>query len=319
VGSNVPRQRLAAGKTLRLTAPNVNDLDPAAVYVISAPGTEARGRAPVWETCLSLRSTNCTEIIDSTPTTMIIRFWGSSPLEIPLNDPAALAGVFRGFRMAYVDISGMPHHVWAPLVRAGFAVLDTLYAIYTEPDVYKKHPNPTSRTEFDLSEGFRGIEPLPGLAKLRGPSDENNSILVALLGFEGRRASHLALALDPVPKVFAIIGVPGFRVEYPQITYASNEDFLSEFRAHANARYAAASCPFEAFDALTDIQRDSGGKYMYIAPIGTKPHALGAICYALKHQDNTEIMYDHPNRKAGRTAGIGTMHVYTLKPSHVAS
>ena len=57
---------------------------------------------------------------------------------------------------------------------------------------------------------------------------------------------------------------------------------------------------------------------MYIAPIGTKPHALGAICYALRNPDTTEIMYDNPIRKPGRTAGIGQMHVYMLKPSYVA-
>src|SRR6185295_1118190 len=231
---------------------------------------------------LQQRKENCAEIIDSTPTTVLVQRGSTGPVTVPLNDGAAMAAIFDGFSSAYVDISGMAHHVWAPLVRAGLVALDTLFAVYTEPDTYRKHPNPTSRSEFDLSDGFRGIAPLPGFAKLQGPADEKESILVALLGFEGRRASHLALALDPVPKVFAIVGVPGFRVEYPQITCWSNEDFLTEYRAHVNTRYAAASCPFEAFDVLADIQRDSGNKYMYIAPIGTKPHALGAICYALR-------------------------------------
>jgi hypothetical protein len=212
----------------------------------------------------------------------------------------------------------MPHHVWAPLLRVGFRVLDELYVVYNEPAIYKKHPSPTSRGEFDLSEGFRGIEPLPGFAKLRGPDDEKDAVFVALVGFEGKRPTQVALALDPVPRVFAIIGVPGFRVEYPQISHASNIEFIEAYRAHADVRFAAASCPFETFDALWDIQRDCAEKYMYIVPVGTKPHAVGAICYALGHPATTEIMYDHPIRKAGRTDGIGTMHIYTLKPSYVA-
>jgi hypothetical protein len=114
------------------------------------------------------------------------------------------------------------------------------------------------------------------------------------------------------------VGVPGFRIEYPQITHASNEDFLNEYRAHANVRLARASCPFEAFEALSELHRDCSGRYMYIAPVGTKPHALGAICYALKNPDTTEIMYDNPVRKPGRTAGVRTFHIYKLKPSHVA-
>lgn len=107
-------------------------------------------------------------------------------------------------------------------------------------------------------------------------------------------------------------------MEYPQITFSSNAEFLEETRAHANIRIAAASCPFETFDTLADIQRDSGNKYMYIAPIGTKPHSVGAICYALKFPEATELMYDHPIRKPGRTQGIGLVHFYTMKPSYVA-
>jgi len=229
-----------------------------------------------------------------------------------------LRAIFGRFSSAYIDISGLPHHVWAPVLREAFRSLDVVRAVYAEPEVYKKHPSPTSKTEFDLSEGFRGIEPIPGFAKLRGPDDETNAILVALLGFEGKRATHIALALDPVPKAFAVVGVPGFRVEYPQITHASNDDFLTEFGAHANIRFAAATSPFEAYDALTDIHVDAAGKYMYVAPIGTKPHALGAICYVLKHPTVTALRYDNPIRKAGRTQGIGLLHVYTLKPSYAS-
>lgn len=312
------RNRLAAGKTLRLKLAVIGDLDPSAMYVLSAVGTEPRARAPIWNDCLRLRKENCSEVTEATATTILLRRRDEAPVSIPLNDASAIAKIFDGFHSAYVDISGMAHHVWAPLIRAGFVALDNLFAVYTEPEEYRKHPNPTTRSEFDLSDGFRGIEPLPGFAKLRGPTDEKESILVALLGFEGRRASYIALALDPVPKVFAVVGVPGFRVEYPQVTCWSNEEFLTEYQAHSNTRYAAASCPFEAFDTLGEIQRDSGGKYMYIAPIGTKPHALGAICYVLQYPDNTEIMYDNPIRKPGRTAGIGQMHIYCLKPSHVA-
>lgn len=310
--------RQAAGKTLRLSNPALSDLRADAGYVISAAGTEARGRAPVWEMCLQNRPTNCVEVLDSTDTTVRVRQASSAEKELTLNDDNALASVFGGFRAAYLDVSGMPHHVWAPLLRVGFSVLDELYVVYTEPAIYKKHPSPTSRTEFDLSAGFRGIAPLPGFAKLRGPEDEKDAVFVALLGFEGKRASHVALSLDPVPRVFAVIGVPGFRIEYPQITHASNIDFLAEYRAHANVRFASASCPFETYEALSEIQRDCPGKYMYLVPIGTKPHAVGAICYALTHPASTEIMYDHPIRKAGRTDGIGTMHIYQLKPSHVA-
>lgn len=311
------RARPFAGQTRRLAAPGVADLDADASYVFSSPGTEARGRAAIWDACVAARADNCIEVLASSPSHVTLRRGGNTE-DIALNDDNTLGAALAIRAATYIDISGLPHHVWAPLIRAGFRSMQTLYATYVEPDSYKRHPSPTSRTEFDLSEGFRGIEPLPGFAKLRGPEDEKDSVLVALLGFEGNRARHVALALDPVPRIYAIVGVPGFRIEYPQITHASNEDFLSEHRAHANIRLARASCPFESYEALGELHRDCGGRYMYIAPIGTKPHALGAICYALKNPDTTEIMYDNPVRKPGRTEGVRTFHIYKLKPSHVA-
>ncbi|MBL8802964.1 MAG: hypothetical protein JNN27_13255 [Planctomycetes bacterium] len=235
-----------------------------------------------------------------------------------LSDDLSLGALFNGFSSVYLDISGLPHHVWGPILRATFAKLETVRAVYVEPEVYRKHPSPTSRTEFDLSDGLRGVAPLPGFARLIGPEDGGQAVLVALLGFEGRRASLIAASLDPLPPVYALIGVPGFQVDYAQIAHASNEDFLLEARAHENIRYAAASCPFELFDALDAIWRDARRPYMFVAPIGTKPHSLGAICYALKNPEHTELLYDHPRRKPGRTHGIGPSHIYTLKPSYVA-
>ena len=311
------RPRLYAGLTRRLASPKVGDLDADALFICSSSGTEARARAAIWDEIFVTKPDQCVEVVASTESHVSFRR-GRLTLEIALNDDNALMEVLSARRAAYVDISGLPHHVWAPLIRAGFRAVDTLYATYTEPDSYRRHPSPTSRTEFDLSEGFRGVEPLPGFAKLRGPDDETEAVLVTLLGFEGNRARHVALALDPVPPVYAIVGVPGFRIEYPQVTFAANEDFIGEYRAHASIRMARASCPFEAFDSLSEVHRDSGGGYMYIAPVGTKPHALGAICYALKQPTNTEIMYDNPLRKSGRTDGVRIFHIYRLKPSHVA-
>lgn len=312
------RVRPSAGKTLHLQVPDLADLEPAAHYFFSAMGSEARSRAPIWDRCLNERSTNCVEIIEWTRASLKVRLQDGTESEVALNDDVALRELMLRSPSAYLDISGLPHHVWAPLLRAGFATLSTLRVVYAEPEKYRRHPSPTSRSEFDLSEGFLGIEPIPGFAKLRGPDDETAAVLVALLGFEGKRATRVALELDPVPPVFAVVGVPGFRIEYPQVTHASNAEFLHEHRVFARIRHAPASCPFGAFDALVDIQRDTGGKYMYLAPIGTKPHSLGAICFALKNPASTEVMYDHPLRKPGRTDGLGPVHIYTLKPSHVA-
>jgi len=43
---------------------------------------------------------------------------------------------------------------------------------------------------------------------------------------------------------------------------------------------------------------------------GTKPHALGAILFAIAHSDDVEIVYDNVKRKVGRTTGVARCLVY---------
>lgn len=182
--------------------------------------------------------------------------------------------------------------------------------LYAEPESYKPHPSPASATLFDLSVTFEGLAPLPGFARLAGPDDENRCLFVAMLGFEGNRPERLVLQLDPIPKVIPVVGVPGFQLEYPAFTVACNRVILDEYRAHSELRFARASCPFEAFETLREIRKDYPEHYMYLAPVGTKPHALGMILFAIANPNTTEIMFDHPIKKAGRTKGVGILHIY---------
>jgi len=189
----VTPRRPSAGKTLRLQSPGLSDLSPDAAYVFSAPSPEPRARAPIWNICAAHRSRNCFEITEVTSTTLTYRRDGGAPQVVALNDQGALVNMISEFRVAYVDISGVPHGVWAPLVRAGLSALETFHVMYAEPGKYKQHPSPTSLSEFLLSADIRGIAPLPGFANLRGPENENEAVLVALLGFEGDRAKRVAL------------------------------------------------------------------------------------------------------------------------------
>ena len=61
----------------------------------------------------------------------------------------------------------------------------------------------------------------------------------------------------------------------------------------------------DAYLTLDQIAKDNTNPYMIVAPIGTKPHAIGAILYAIKHRDEVELLYDNPKRSVHRTDGIG--------------
>lgn len=208
-----------------------------------------------------------------------------------------------------IDLTSLENRVWAPLVRALIGLRADFIALYAEPDDYRKGDLPGN--VYDLS-GGRGIEPLPGFAQIsRRRNDEGH--FAPLLGFEGARLSHIYDQEEvEVSRSFPVIGSPGFRIEYPAITYVANQSMLELAHMHQRVELAQASCPFEAYGALQRIRERVGDHHLRVAPIGTKPHALGAILFAIANPAGTEIVYDHPKRTQGRTSGTRRVYVYEI-------
>jgi hypothetical protein len=68
---------------------------------------------------------------------------------------------------------------------------------------------------------------------------------------------------------------------------------------------------------LDDIAMLYPEAFFRVAPIGTKPHGLASVLFALANPDRVELIYDHPIRRAGRTSGTARLlvyHVYALAP-----
>ena len=218
-----------------------------------------------------------------------------------------------------VDISGVDHMFWAGCMVEFRSRVAGLYFIYTEPSTYRfaVRPSTTDSFEtglFDLSDRSRGVSPLPRFANLRGPEMyEGRSVFVPLLGFEARRVLNVLSGLDPTPTdVIPIVGVPGYRLEFPSYSVACNEIFFSETRSQGRIRYAPANDPFQARNVLRNIGEDFPDTYMYIAPIGTRPHALGALMFANEERERAEILFDHPVRKSKSRQGTGNAHLYKV-------
>jgi len=210
----------------------------------------------------------------------------------------------------YIDITGLAHHVWAPLLRVALMMALRTKVVYVEPGDYRFSRRPTEAEIFDLSERISGIAPIPGFFGLSDPEDDA-ICFVPLLGFEGPRLAYLLEYVQPPrAKIVPVVGVPGFRVEYPFYTYHGNQQPLRDTNAWKNIRFARANCPFSLFYLLQDISRDYPEHLIKIAPIGTKPHALGAVLYSLAGGRRVELVYDHPIRKADRTMGSARTLVY---------
>ena len=223
---------------------------------------------------------------------------------------AAFIGRFTG-RQVFLDVTGLSHHVWMPILKILVELGENVSAIYAEPAKYTISTNPRPSEFFDLSERIRGVSPIPMFARVarRGPQEPTTA---ALLGFEGARFKYLLETLQPEgDSVYPIIGVPGFQMDYPFHTYEGNADPLETSHSWPNVHFVDAACPFSLYHTLLALKTQREGARLRIATIGTKPHALGAAIYAILN-DEAELVYDHPVRKKGRTSGAGRCHVYHI-------
>lgn len=295
-------------QTLRFRNLTPTDILTDEIVIVASDATEERGHLPIWNHFANNEPERIIFLTRLSRETFTAKFLADTKV-IDLKDEVSIGNYLSQSRYL-LDISGMPHHVWAPIIKVLCNKHIRTRVVYAEPASYKLHSSPASSALFDLSVRFEGLAPLPGFAKLSGPEDEDKCIFVALLGFEGDRPERLVLQIDPPPRVIPIVGVPGFQIEYPAYTISCNRDFLGSYRANSEIRFAHASNPFDVMRVLSDIRRDYADHYIYLAPVGTKPHALGAIIFAAANEDVSEVMFDHPIRKSGRTDGVGVIHIY---------
>ncbi|WCL53493.1 hypothetical protein [Gimibacter soli] len=234
--------------------------------------------------------------------------------------PKSNIGAMRNFILGiekdriFLDVTGLCHSVWAPLLKVSLSLRKKISIIYVEPKDYKKSDNPAAGLLYDLSEKTRGIAPIPGFASFSGDDDERY-IFAAFVGFEGPRLFHALEQLEPErDTVFPIIGVPGYKPEYPFYSFEGNVIPLmhSKYQAWKNIRYASASCPFSAYRCLVELLKEFPQRKIKVGLFGTKPHALGAILFRLNYPDIVELIYDHPVRKIKRTSGAMIKHIFDI-------
>lgn len=249
--------------------------------------------------------------VESEEKTMISLSIKGAIREVSLRSDVQLTQLWEDIRRptVYLDITGLRHHAWAALLRIAVLLRLRVIVVYVEPDDYRPSMTPTEGEIYDLSEKIDGISPLPGFARLRDPGDR--TCFVPLLGFEGTRLAYLLEQVEPPGnKIVPVVGVPGFRPEYPFATFLGNRRALLTTKAWQNVRFAAANCPFSLYYRLQEIESRFPDHLLKIAPIGTKPHAIGAVLYAILRPSVVELVYDHPIRKARRTEGTARLLAY---------
>jgi hypothetical protein len=186
--------------------------------------------------------------------------------------------------------------------------------LYAEPAEYPsklKFSNEFGKHQFNLSNSSIGYKSLPGFTKT-APSSEKIHV-IALLGFERVRLGQLiqndeGAYIDSITPIF---GVPGFKPSYDKHSAFQNINILLE--KGRKPMFSSANNPYDTFKVLNLLKQSMPDEVINIAPIGTKPMAIGACIFLLNNLNkNIGILYDHPNKTSGRTKGISNVHRYTL-------
>jgi len=280
--------------------------------LISSASVEERSQYPAgWDA--GSAGVTVMEVVGKDASTIAVEI-GGTRIEAGLRSERAILDLLTRKEVAtyYLNITGLPHHVWGPLLRGLRTLRMQCFVLYVEPGDYRRSPAPTESTIFDLSERIKGISPIPGFASLAA-RDDDDALFVPLLGFEGARLAFLLEAVQPkAANIWPVVGVPGFRAEYPFYAFLGNGMPLKDSRAWSNVCFARANCPFSLYQVLIGIAAHNPDRRIKIAPIGTKPHALGAVLYCLDYPITTELVYDHPVRKPERTRGASRVCLYDL-------
>jgi hypothetical protein len=172
------------------------------------------------------------------------------------------------------------------LLKELFFIKD-LSVFYTEPKSYlfpkgvfnAFHTNSGPLIPWEIP-GFGGYEERGAKRKL-----------IILLGFDGDLSKEINEDVSPTDTI-VVNGFPSYTPKFKDISLIANEKLVSDHKIIV--KYARANNPFEVYNLLQKIKDKEPLKcFINVAPLGTKPMALGACLFALHHPD-VRILYPLP-------------------------
>lgn len=184
-----------------------------------------------------------------------------------------------------------------------------LYIIYTEPKSYHKTKlEMFSASNNHFTKGTINTGEIPSYSGIQDLNKRN--ALIILLGFEGERPLEVSNAINPDITI-PVNGFPAYRPEFKDGSLILNDELLKEPDVFKKLMYAPANDPFETKNVFEDILSEYTNEYnISIAPLGTKPMALGSCFFALQHP-TCRIIYPYPLKYNFKySKGYGTTWVY---------
>ena len=167
--------------------------------------------------------------------------------------------------------------------------ISIMAVFYTEPksyffakglyDSYRSSSGPLRVIEVP---GFTGVT-----------TRRSKRLLVIQLGFDGDLSREINEDVAPAETII-INGFPSYEPKLKDISLICNEKLVGNPRNVL--KYSRANNPFEVYNLLDSLKKgNSPDVFMNIAPLGTKPMALGACLFAL-HNPDVRIVYPMPQK-----------------------
>ena len=195
--------------------------------------------------------------------------------------------------------------------------------LYIEPKEYNfKNSSLLEYDDFELSSKFKEFPPVPGFTIIARSKDEVENFedatqLIAFLGFERTRLGQIFNSDDaPLYSKFTpIIPLPGFNPGWENRTINSHLKFFSAKNNFTKLEFVSANNPYQSYKILENFSKTC--KKFRIAPIGTKPNAIGCAVFLLNNDSDDNkidagILFDFPTKIQKRSNGVGKINIYTL-------
>lgn len=186
-----------------------------------------------------------------------------------------------------------------------------LFAAYTEPKRYLKvNKVLNGDEEFELYDGIVGCNySVPGFSRI---NRNDNEMLVAPFGFERQRLISIYENVEPKGGLVPILGFPSFVPGWDLTALYMNYKVLSDSEAEQKIKFCEAASPFAMYETLKQINSIYSHDFrLLLAPLGTRPHALGMSIFATKYRD-CHLIYDFPIEKNYRSEDVLKSNIYHL-------
>jgi hypothetical protein len=184
-------------------------------------------------------------------------------------------------------------------------------AAYTEPTEYKKREIYAlgETEEYDLYDKIIGSQnPVPGFTK---PQSARDIMLVAPIGFDCQRLQTIYENIKP-KKIIPVVGFPSFVPGWDLTAIKMNFMVLKGADCYDELKTCEAASPFEMYSLLeTEFHRHNRDFDVYVSPLGTRPHCLGAALFVAKNS-SAYLIYDFPVEKKYRSESVLKADIYNL-------